>query len=316
MASLADVQRMIKQGDRKRAALILQRVLKENPSADAWYLAARMTKNQQKTRTYLQNALKLDPGHQRSRQALLDVMGQDGAASTEDDLRTTGTSEEKRPRPAWQRFAILGGFLLVIIVVTLVALNAFTPQLFEPAPAPQPVAQSSSNTAVDDSDADVGGSNITTGGAVFPTDVPAANTPTPVPPPIEIQAVDAQILTDHFALTFFGGELTDAQTETSAAQAWNIQFAGSDTPAQVLLYESTDAMAADSDYFTQQVRSGQVVETYHTVAVLYDTTLDFSSELEIKNWLSRLPATAQQRDQFQQQLADRANQTEEPADAP
>lgn len=61
--TLADVKHALKQRDQKTAAKHLQEVLRTKPSAEAWYIAAKMTSDKDKAVKHLKRALVMDPNH-------------------------------------------------------------------------------------------------------------------------------------------------------------------------------------------------------------------------------------------------------------
>ncbi len=327
MASLADVQRMLKQGDRKRAALILQRVLKENPSADAWYLAARLTKSADKTQTYLQNALKLDPNHARSQQALAKIAQARATAGTDTEtVADTAPEDQREPWPTWLRVLAPLTIMLVVVIATSAVLNLLSPVPDPPAPTDippltqPPVSDNSGNTgntgSADSSDTsnqaqpgngNTGAANASAGGgrAVFPTDIPDPNaSPTPTPRPISIQPVTAQVVADHFEANFFGAALNSTTIETANAETtWTIDFE-SGASAQLLLYPSVNALTNDEPFLAQQLQEDRALNTYHTLALLYPQDLSPGDLISLSQWLDRTPITADEQATLQEILAE------------
>ncbi len=325
MASLADVQRMLKQGDRKRAALILQRVLKENPSADAWYLAARLTKSPEKTQTYLQNALKLDPNHTRTQNALAKIAGARAAASIDTGTDTDADdapAEPREPWPMWLRVLAPLTIMIVVVIATSVVLNLLSPLPDQPDPTAIPPTQLVSSSNSDASSADSGDSGETSstddsdnqiaanpsaggGRAVFPTEIPDPNaSPTPPPRPITIQPVTAGVVADHFEANFFGAALNPMAIEnTNAGTAWTIDFE-SGSAAQLLLYPSVDALTSDEPFFAQQLQNEQALNTYHTLALLHSQDLPPGDLISLAQWLDRTPITANEQAALQEILTE------------
>ncbi len=66
--SLEDVKWAIDSGDKEEARSLLQDILRDNPSADAWMLAARVADNEQDTFNALKKALEFDPDHAEASQ--------------------------------------------------------------------------------------------------------------------------------------------------------------------------------------------------------------------------------------------------------
>ncbi len=75
MATLTQVQMAFKQGDKSTAAQLLKTVLREQPSADAWVMAARLTSNPETAKLHLQRALAFNPKHVKARDMLRDLGG-------------------------------------------------------------------------------------------------------------------------------------------------------------------------------------------------------------------------------------------------
>lgn len=76
MASIYEVEEALRDGDTALARQLLQELVQEHPSADAWFLAARITRNQEIRVKYLKRALALDPAHQKSRELLQELGGE------------------------------------------------------------------------------------------------------------------------------------------------------------------------------------------------------------------------------------------------
>lgn len=76
MASITEVKIALKRNDRKRALELLSEVLKKQQSAEAWYLAAKLTSKEDKARAYLRRALLLDKNHVPSRDMLRQLKGE------------------------------------------------------------------------------------------------------------------------------------------------------------------------------------------------------------------------------------------------
>ncbi len=67
---IEQVKAIIKSGDKNRARQLLREILKNEPSADAWYLAAYVATNDQQRIKFLENALSEDPFHEHAAVAL------------------------------------------------------------------------------------------------------------------------------------------------------------------------------------------------------------------------------------------------------
>lgn len=103
MATLNDVQKALRKGDKKRAAQLLQQTLKENPTAEAWYFAGTLAKDPAKSASYMQKALQLDPNHRKAKRAL---------RAKQKETRATS-------KQAQQRGAFVGKFVLPLLVVII-----------------------------------------------------------------------------------------------------------------------------------------------------------------------------------------------------
>jgi len=64
--TLGEVNTAIRTNNRKQAASMLQTLIQKKPSADAWFLAAKLTHNRSKKIQYLRTATFLNPKHQKS----------------------------------------------------------------------------------------------------------------------------------------------------------------------------------------------------------------------------------------------------------
>lgn len=130
-ATIIDVQLAMRENNREEAVRLLQEVLRQSPSADAWHLAAQLTKNRDERIRHLRRALNYDPQHKGALQ-MLDQMGaahSGGASDLLADVRQSLRDEGSRswlvrwlPRPV-QGVAII---VLILGMVVAVGYGIFT----------------------------------------------------------------------------------------------------------------------------------------------------------------------------------------------
>ena len=75
--SLAQVQALAQKGKRAEANALLKRIIQQQPSADAWYVAAKLTEDSKLASKYLQRALMYDPNHRHAHAMLRELRGRD-----------------------------------------------------------------------------------------------------------------------------------------------------------------------------------------------------------------------------------------------
>lgn len=75
MANLVEVKLAIKNNDRKQAMRLLGPILREHPSAEAWYLASRLTQDRAKALEYCKRALVYDSQYKQARLYLIELGG-------------------------------------------------------------------------------------------------------------------------------------------------------------------------------------------------------------------------------------------------
>ncbi|MEO1664387.1 MAG: hypothetical protein AAFU54_07105 [Chloroflexota bacterium] len=94
MATLVSVITALDKGDQREALILLQKVLKENPSADAHYLAAKMAPNALMAKKQLAHALHYDPTCEKALTMLAVIQREEALSSSTGKLRDTLLEEE------------------------------------------------------------------------------------------------------------------------------------------------------------------------------------------------------------------------------
>jgi hypothetical protein len=161
MLALVEVKNAMEAGDRKHAFDLLKTILNEEPNADAWYMAARLTRDDDRRQKHLRRVLLLNPNH-RGAQQMLDNMGIRNAPDTffgrmgaefKDMLHEQAQKSIllRRFSPRNQ-FIIFGVIIIVIIIAFMLALtNLLTPKgpvIADVAATPIPVEIISPNNVV------------------------------------------------------------------------------------------------------------------------------------------------------------------------
>lgn len=136
MLTIADVRAAVNQGDRKQAMEMLKAILSENPSADAWYLAARMSKDKDRAIKYLRRALLIDSHHSQSlalmeklggqRKGFLGSIGEELADIIHEQAKKSPLLKRLSPR---NQLIVVGLMTVIIVIGFIFALSNF----FKPA---------------------------------------------------------------------------------------------------------------------------------------------------------------------------------------
>lgn len=129
MAMLLDVYNAMETGDNVSAMRLLAEVIQQEPSAQAWYIAARLTNDRDKALRHLKRALLLDPHHTESL-ALLSRMNEDTTLTLQDikeEVVQTLEYEHKRlpvVRNLSKSQALVGALALAVVVIAALVLVA------------------------------------------------------------------------------------------------------------------------------------------------------------------------------------------------
>ncbi|MBI1281177.1 MAG: hypothetical protein GC179_23830 [Anaerolineaceae bacterium] len=160
MANLTEVQMALKQGDKAKANQLLKSILQQNPSADAWVMAARMTSNPETAKLHLQRALAFDSKHVKARDMLRDLGGTQKSASAAltGGLLTTFRSElEKfganKPvlrdlSPSLRMVTALSLYTLILALILVVVASLLSPTAPLELPAFTPVTVYQGDTLI------------------------------------------------------------------------------------------------------------------------------------------------------------------------
>lgn len=153
MAMLLDVYSAMDAGDNVGAMRLLTEVIQAEPSAQAWYLAARLTNDRDKALRHLKRALLLDPAHSDSLVMLRQLGGE--KAITLDDVKEevvqTLEYEHKRlpvVRNLSRRQTLVGALALAVVVIGTLVLLAQLLRSAGPSLVPDQAPQAAAVTIV------------------------------------------------------------------------------------------------------------------------------------------------------------------------
>ncbi len=148
MFTLKDVRAAMKQGDMPRAVEIIKTILKENPSADAWYQAARMSTDNANAQSCLRQALMLDPKHGPSLTLMRSLGGESktffGHLSDEIIIMIYEQSDKSlllRRFPRQAQLAVVGVATALILIGFLVSSAMLVSSLRAAMPQPYPTVE-------------------------------------------------------------------------------------------------------------------------------------------------------------------------------
>lgn len=264
MATLADVRYALKQGNKQEAAKLLQQVLKERPSADAWFLAACLTQNEQKKVKYLQQALRFDSKHIESRQMLQSLTGKREFTARDQIVgeveSIVGESTLLQRLAPWMR---LPAFLFVVIVAFAITQWAVGLLLRPPEPAFRPA-----ETLLISPDALLD---------VFDESGIVLASEQVVPEGVAVVQWRLQIRPEGPGTVVVDGEVQEPDLEDAV-------------PVDLFFYNSTAEMAADQVVLNERLADEYTLMTYHTVAMTYAPELMPPGERALINTFNSVPA--------------------------
>ncbi len=271
MPTTAEVKHALKQGDRKRAMQLLKQVLKENPSAEAWYLAAKATSDKENAIKHLRRGLTIDPKHTRSRD-MLHELGGDKKRSTShlleeihEEMLNFGQDSRifgpifGRLSPSQRVIGVSVMFAVIIMVFCAVSMNV----LFPPPPAPEQIA-------------------------IAPTEV--------------VVHIQAQTLINHFqssALSLDSIESAPISPEETEPISFypvrinekyliNVADANGSHEVTMYVYESTQFLNYDLPRLEQYFPDSGIVSNQH-IAVIYPASLDGNAVTALQETLGSIP---------------------------
>jgi hypothetical protein len=168
MATLIEVQDALEDGDKRSAIRILKVLLQEKPSAEAWYMAAQITRDEDKAITYLNRALVANPTHRNSLEMLNRLGVSQKHFSTmlrEETFGFLSAQSQRSPLLRWMRpefrFLAVGMLLAVVVYAFIFVFSAVRTATQGPVIAEvAPVAQSVDYVVVNDILARFGSSDL------------------------------------------------------------------------------------------------------------------------------------------------------------
>jgi tetratricopeptide (TPR) repeat protein len=128
MSSIFEVKDALAVGEYKQAATLLQSVLRDNPSADAWFMAAQLTLDNDRDRAirHLKRALLLNPKHGDTL-TLLGQLGEDRHITAGDVAEELGDVVDEqvdhlpfmKGQSRGMKLAVMGLLTMLVIVAVL-----------------------------------------------------------------------------------------------------------------------------------------------------------------------------------------------------
>ena len=135
MAGLIDIRAAVRRGDKDEARRMLKTFLRESPSAEGWYLAARVSNSKETAIKHLQRALIMDPNHIQAKR-MLDKLGGKRLSGLRETLTMESRGGGERSSlgeylrhmpPAHVYFALAVSVLLLICMTGVLILGAAPP---------------------------------------------------------------------------------------------------------------------------------------------------------------------------------------------
>lgn len=120
---LPPIHDALKSGDKKTAQMLLQPLLKNQPSAEAWYLAAQACTTDEKAIWCLRKALELEPQHSGANRLLFRLEGAKPASAQEQTSAANSDvplKEVKRAKPVAKK----RGTRRIIVVLSVLLLGS------------------------------------------------------------------------------------------------------------------------------------------------------------------------------------------------
>ena len=121
---LVQISRLFASGDYEQAQELLERVIEESPeNADAWYLAAVISRSSTAKVENLNRALELDPNHRRAQELLAKISptSRSDTSTSSDQGVLQNTSNNNR----FLRFGVILVVALILVVIVLVFESRF-----------------------------------------------------------------------------------------------------------------------------------------------------------------------------------------------
>jgi hypothetical protein len=115
------VRQALQAKDIETARNLLRPILKDYPSAEAWYLAARVSGGEQRIK-FLQNALDLDPFHAQAQAALDKLQGNSNDVSAQSKHLHITPSPAKQESSVNRKPILIGGIVIVAAAIGIVIL--------------------------------------------------------------------------------------------------------------------------------------------------------------------------------------------------
>ncbi|MBN1284461.1 MAG: hypothetical protein JXB47_03605 [Anaerolineae bacterium] len=181
--SLREVKAAIQQGDKQRARVLLRPILQKDPTADAWYLAARVASSREQAAQYLQRALRLDSNHAPAKKMLAHLK-QSAPAKAPESVKSKQKPRKAPSAPKSNTGArvlyLFGGASVLMIVVALVI---FVVLMGRGAPAAPPAAGDTGAPPTANGEAQAGAPTLPP--TWTPSQAPPTDAPTETPMPTD-----------------------------------------------------------------------------------------------------------------------------------
>ncbi|MEL6148666.1 MAG: hypothetical protein AAFV33_06980 [Chloroflexota bacterium] len=269
MASLNDVKKLTRNGQRKEAAQMLQQVLRESPSADAWYYAATLAKGADAKKKYLEKALELNPRHGPSNKLMKQLGG--------------GGSKAKNSSKAKRSAGGGASPVLVVVIVVLVLAVAGIGGFF--------LLQGGNDTPATTTDADpqATGNPFAADNTVGDTTV--ADNSAPAADDVDANAAAAATgpLANHFQASGVVAGSLDTSEGSTAAQQIEITLNGQAEPAILNVYASPADLAADRETLFEQTRGNRLMIVQDAAVLFYPNTVDSVTAQTLRDTMRTLP---------------------------
>lgn len=265
MPTLSDVRAALKRGDRQGAIQTLKVVLREKPSADAWYLAATLTNDKSTAINYLQRALKYNAGHDKARDMLRQLGGEQKSATWFSNIFAEMQDFGKNNRvlgrlPPQMRAVALSLMILAASTVSCIMLiNLLTPR--------------------------------TPPGRLTPAEVTPETLPTGRP----MMQVSSSMLIRHFNAS--GLKIAAITPAAAPASAWvseeyvmTVEDAAGPKEVTLYIYKTLSDLVQDRERLAAQSQ-GQHAAVNYNVAMIYPTNLESTVAALLESTFNTAPAT-------------------------